>query len=124
MSHFIYLLQNTSESYTHTAHELYTITEIIIGLNSVCLPLCCLDNPRQISRVPVYIRVLDVNDNAPTFATEYETFVCENAKANQVGMITVWLSWFHVFFFVLFPPAQIVISSPLREFVHLSRVLI
>uniref|UniRef100_A0A671Y350 Cadherin 6 n=1 Tax=Sparus aurata TaxID=8175 RepID=A0A671Y350_SPAAU len=41
------------------------------------------NNPRQISRVPVYIRVLDVNDNAPTFATNYETFVCENAKANQ-----------------------------------------
>ncbi|XP_034059065.1 cadherin-6-like [Gymnodraco acuticeps] len=41
------------------------------------------NNPRQISRVPVYIRVLDVNDNAPTFATIYETFVCENAKANQ-----------------------------------------
>uniref|UniRef100_A0AAX7UV32 Cadherin-10 n=1 Tax=Astatotilapia calliptera TaxID=8154 RepID=A0AAX7UV32_ASTCA len=37
-----------------------------------------------ISRVPVYVRVLDVNDNAPTFATNYETFVCENAKANQV----------------------------------------
>lgn len=44
------------------------------------------DNPRQVSRVPVYIRVLDVNDNAPTFATNYETFVCENAKANQVGI--------------------------------------
>uniref|UniRef100_A0A667Y112 Cadherin-10 n=1 Tax=Myripristis murdjan TaxID=586833 RepID=A0A667Y112_9TELE len=43
----------------------------------------CSDNPRQISRVPVYIRVLDINDNAPTFATNYETFVCENAKANQ-----------------------------------------
>ncbi|KAM3860660.1 cadherin-6-like [Diretmus argenteus] len=41
------------------------------------------NNPRQTSRVPVYIRVLDVNDNAPTFATNYETFVCENAKANQ-----------------------------------------
>ncbi|XP_028288709.1 cadherin-6-like [Parambassis ranga] len=41
------------------------------------------NNPRQISRVPIYIRVLDVNDNAPTFATNYETFVCENAKANQ-----------------------------------------
>ncbi|XP_054866332.1 cadherin-6-like isoform X3 [Amphiprion ocellaris] len=42
-----------------------------------------MDNPQQIIRVPVYIRVLDVNDNAPTFATNYETFVCENAKANQ-----------------------------------------
>uniref|UniRef100_A0A669DME4 Cadherin-10 n=1 Tax=Oreochromis niloticus TaxID=8128 RepID=A0A669DME4_ORENI len=41
-------------------------------------------NPRQISRVPVYVRVLDVNDNPPTFANNYETFVCENAKANQV----------------------------------------
>lgn len=36
--------------------------------------------------MPVFIRVLDVNDNAPTFATNYETFVCENAKANQVGV--------------------------------------
>lgn len=61
--------------------------EVIIGVNSPCLPLCFLDNPRQISRVPVYVRVLDVNDNAPTFATNYETFVCENAKANQVGVI-------------------------------------
>lgn len=44
----------------------------------------CTGNPRLTSRVPVYVRVLDVNDNAPTFATNYETFVCENAKANQV----------------------------------------
>lgn len=36
--------------------------------------------------MPVYVRVLDVNDNAPAFATNYETFVCENAKANQVGV--------------------------------------
>uniref|UniRef100_A0A8B9RGA5 Cadherin-10 n=1 Tax=Astyanax mexicanus TaxID=7994 RepID=A0A8B9RGA5_ASTMX len=41
------------------------------------------NNPQQTSRVPVYIRVLDVNDNAPTLAYFYETFVCENAKANQ-----------------------------------------
>ncbi|XP_061522825.1 cadherin-6-like [Phycodurus eques] len=41
------------------------------------------NNLRQMSRVSVYIRVLDVNDNAPAFATNYETFVCENAKANQ-----------------------------------------
>ncbi|KAL4631033.1 cadherin-6-like [Arapaima gigas] len=40
-------------------------------------------NPRQTSRVPVHIRVLDVNDNAPTFADVYETFVCENAKDGQ-----------------------------------------
>ncbi|KAL2085799.1 hypothetical protein ACEWY4_019119 [Coilia grayii] len=41
------------------------------------------NNPNQISRVPVNIKVLDVNDNPPTFATLYETFVCENAKAGQ-----------------------------------------
>uniref|UniRef100_A0A8C5CVM6 Cadherin 6 n=1 Tax=Gadus morhua TaxID=8049 RepID=A0A8C5CVM6_GADMO len=41
------------------------------------------DAPRQMTRVPVFIRILDVNDNAPTFATNYETFVCENARANQ-----------------------------------------
>lgn len=46
------------------------------------------DNPQQVSRVPVFIRVLDVNDNAPTFAANYETFVCENANANQVGVAT------------------------------------
>ncbi|XP_067218474.1 cadherin-6 isoform X1 [Chanodichthys erythropterus] len=42
-----------------------------------------LDNPEQTSRVPVYIRVLDVNDNPPTLASFYETFVCENAKVGQ-----------------------------------------
>ncbi|NWH18660.1 CADH6 protein, partial [Grus americana] len=42
------------------------------------------DNPKQSSRVPVFIKVLDVNDNAPEFAMFYETFVCENAKAEQL----------------------------------------
>ncbi|KAM9350154.1 cadherin-6-like [Symphorus nematophorus] len=40
-------------------------------------------NPRQSSHVPVYIRLLDINDNAPTFAAVYETFVCERTKAGQ-----------------------------------------
>lgn len=42
------------------------------------------DNPRQRSRVPVLIKVLDVNDNAPEFAMLYETLVCENVRAGQV----------------------------------------
>ncbi|XP_067108779.1 cadherin-6-like isoform X1 [Osmerus mordax] len=41
------------------------------------------NNPRQTSRVPVYVRVLDVNDNAPVFPTIYETFVCERTKPGQ-----------------------------------------
>ncbi|XP_076771815.1 cadherin-8 isoform X1 [Arvicanthis niloticus] len=41
-------------------------------------------NHSQISRVPVAIKVLDVNDNAPEFASEYEAFLCENGKPGQV----------------------------------------
>ncbi|XP_057567534.1 cadherin-8 isoform X2 [Hippopotamus amphibius kiboko] len=43
-----------------------------------------ISNPDQISRVPVAIKVLDVNDNAPEFASEYEAFLCENGKPGQV----------------------------------------
>ncbi|XP_073486990.1 cadherin-6-like isoform X1 [Aquarana catesbeiana] len=43
-----------------------------------------MSNPKESSRVPVYIKVLDVNDNAPEFATLYEIYVCENAKAEQI----------------------------------------
>uniref|UniRef100_A0A8C7Q3V4 Cadherin 8 n=1 Tax=Oncorhynchus mykiss TaxID=8022 RepID=A0A8C7Q3V4_ONCMY len=40
-------------------------------------------NHSQISRAIVAIRVLDINDNAPEFATEYEAFLCENGKPGQ-----------------------------------------
>lgn len=43
------------------------------------------DNPKQSSQIPVFIRILDINDHAPEFANYYETFVCENAKAGQVN---------------------------------------
>ncbi|XP_023582624.1 cadherin-8 isoform X2 [Trichechus manatus latirostris] len=43
-----------------------------------------ISNPNLISRVPVAIKVLDVNDNAPEFASEYEAFLCENGKPGQV----------------------------------------
>uniref|UniRef100_A0AAX7VR02 Cadherin-10 n=1 Tax=Astatotilapia calliptera TaxID=8154 RepID=A0AAX7VR02_ASTCA len=46
-----------------------------------------INNPRQTTRVPVFIKVLDVNDNAPEFAMSYDTFVCENVKAGQVSLI-------------------------------------
>ncbi|KAM9861177.1 cadherin-8 [Aulostomus maculatus] len=41
-------------------------------------------NHSQISRAQVSIRVKDINDNAPEFATEYEAFLCENGKPGQV----------------------------------------
>ncbi|XP_075571789.1 cadherin-8 isoform X3 [Pelecanus crispus] len=44
-------------------------------------------NPMIMSRVPVAIKVLDVNDNAPEFASEHEAFLCENGKPGQVIQI-------------------------------------
>uniref|UniRef100_A0A9J8APK3 Cadherin 8 n=1 Tax=Cyprinus carpio carpio TaxID=630221 RepID=A0A9J8APK3_CYPCA len=41
-------------------------------------------NHSQISRATVAIKVLDINDNAPEFASEYEAFLCENGKPGQV----------------------------------------
>uniref|UniRef100_A0A672YTB8 Cadherin-8-like n=1 Tax=Sphaeramia orbicularis TaxID=375764 RepID=A0A672YTB8_9TELE len=40
--------------------------------------------PIQISRAIVAIRVMDINDNAPEFAKEYEAFLCENGKPGQM----------------------------------------
>ncbi|OCT76600.1 cadherin-7 [Xenopus laevis] len=41
-------------------------------------------NPAQIGKGFVAIRILDINDNAPEFANEYETTVCENASPGEV----------------------------------------
>ncbi|XP_035747404.1 cadherin-8 isoform X3 [Egretta garzetta] len=46
-------------------------------------------NHSQVSRVPVAIKVLDVNDNAPEFASEHEAFLCENGKPGQVSISMV-----------------------------------
>ncbi|XP_072306514.1 cadherin-20-like [Eucyclogobius newberryi] len=43
-----------------------------------------MNNPSQISSVAVAVRVLDVNDNAPSLSHSLETYVCENAKAGQL----------------------------------------
>ncbi|NWQ86569.1 CADH9 protein, partial [Burhinus bistriatus] len=43
-----------------------------------------INNPKQSSQIPVFVRILDINDHAPEFAKYYETFVCENAKAGQL----------------------------------------
>lgn len=53
-------------------------------INPLLFSLLLSDNPKDTTRVPVYVRILDVNDNAPQFAVFYDTFVCENARAGQV----------------------------------------
>ncbi|XP_065255640.1 cadherin-6 isoform X1 [Emys orbicularis] len=52
-----------------------------------------INNPKQSSRVPVFIKVLDVNDNAPEFAMFYETFVCENNQAQSHRRVILLLSF-------------------------------
>ncbi|XP_060236415.1 cadherin-10 isoform X2 [Meriones unguiculatus] len=43
-----------------------------------------INNPKETTRVSVFVRILDVNDNAPQFAVFYDTFVCENARPGQL----------------------------------------
>ncbi|XP_030630851.1 cadherin-20-like [Chanos chanos] len=43
-----------------------------------------MNNPSQIGSVSVAVKVLDVNDNAPSLTEFYESYVCENAKAGQL----------------------------------------
>lgn len=47
--------------------------------------MCFADNPSLLSHVTVGIRVLDVNDNPPELAREYDIVVCENSKPGQVS---------------------------------------
>ncbi|XP_033010286.1 cadherin-18 isoform X2 [Lacerta agilis] len=43
-----------------------------------------IESPGLLSHVPVGIKILDVNDNPPELAGDYDVVVCENAKPNQV----------------------------------------
>lgn len=56
-----------------------------------CLNSLLSDNRHQEAKVPVAIRVLDVNDNAPKFAAPYEGFICESDQtkplSNQVTLL-------------------------------------
>ncbi|GAA6080736.1 cadherin-7a, partial [Tachysurus ichikawai] len=40
-------------------------------------------DPSQVGKGITLITVMDVNDNAPIFAIEYETFLCETAGPGQ-----------------------------------------
>lgn len=61
-------------------------------LGTDCLNSLLPDNRHQEAKVPVAIRVLDVNDNAPRFAAPYEGFICESDQtkplSNQVMMLS------------------------------------
>ncbi|XP_070775534.1 cadherin-6-like isoform X1 [Enoplosus armatus] len=74
----VFLLKSLDREET-AWHNISIIATEFSNLFCVCPP----DNPRQSSHVQIYIRLLDINDNAPTFATVYETFVCERTKAGQ-----------------------------------------
>ncbi|XP_062997463.1 cadherin-11 [Elgaria multicarinata webbii] len=45
-------------------------------------------NRHQEAKVPVAIKVLDVNDNAPKFPTPYETLICEKTQTSE-PLITI-----------------------------------
>lgn len=53
--------------------------------NTKYIPVYFADNPGLLSHVTVGIRVLDVNDNPPELAREYDIVVCENSKPGQVS---------------------------------------
>ncbi|XP_064799540.1 cadherin-7-like [Oncorhynchus masou masou] len=41
-------------------------------------------HPLQVGKCIILITVTDINDNAPVFAIEYETYICESARPGQV----------------------------------------
>ncbi|XP_071348878.1 cadherin-7-like isoform X3 [Trachinotus anak] len=41
-------------------------------------------DPSQVGKAVVLVSVTDINDNAPSFAIEYQMFVCENTKPGQI----------------------------------------
>uniref|UniRef100_A0A671Z4W6 Cadherin 7a n=1 Tax=Sparus aurata TaxID=8175 RepID=A0A671Z4W6_SPAAU len=54
-----------------------------VALHNISLLATEMDQS-QVGKAVVLISVTDVNDNAPSFAVEYETFVCENTKPGQI----------------------------------------
>lgn len=62
---------------------MFPLTEELIVF--ICI-LFIADNVEQISSVPVYVQVLDINDHAPELSDNYKTYVCENAGSGQVRL--------------------------------------
>ncbi|NWS47024.1 CAD11 protein, partial [Probosciger aterrimus] len=75
-----WLIANHNDEHIHTLSAV-TLSSLFIYF---CHVLSVnLNKQHQEAKVPVAIKVVDVNDNAPKFAAAYEAFVCENARSNQ-----------------------------------------
>ncbi|KAK1172112.1 hypothetical protein AOXY_G4606 [Acipenser oxyrinchus oxyrinchus] len=77
-------------------------------------------DPTQVGRGIAVISVLDINDNAPMFAIEYETFLCENAEPGQVIQTISAVDKDeppsgHRFYFALTPEAASNLNFTLRD---------
>ncbi|XP_018534601.1 cadherin-7 isoform X1 [Lates calcarifer] len=56
----------------------------IVTLHNITVVATESLDPSQVGKAVVLVSVTDINDNAPSFAIEYQTFVCENTKPGQV----------------------------------------
>uniref|UniRef100_A0A4W6DYY3 Cadherin 7 n=1 Tax=Lates calcarifer TaxID=8187 RepID=A0A4W6DYY3_LATCA len=65
---------STAKPLDREANSVHNLT--IFGIES--------QDPAQIGKGIALITVLDINDNAPVFAIDYETLLCENAMPGQV----------------------------------------
>ncbi|XP_032407578.1 cadherin-7 [Xiphophorus hellerii] len=65
---------STAKSLDREANSIHNLT--ILAIESL--------DPNQIGKGITLITVLDVNDNAPVFAIDYETLLCENSMPGQV----------------------------------------
>nr|XP_008121128.2 PREDICTED: LOW QUALITY PROTEIN: cadherin-22 [Anolis carolinensis] len=54
------------------------------GWHNITILAMEADSHGQVSRAPLRIRILDVNDNPPELATPFEAAVCEDAKPGQL----------------------------------------
>ncbi|XP_050984502.1 cadherin-7a [Labeo rohita] len=65
---------STAKPLDREANAVHNIT--ILAIESL--------DPSQVGKGVALITVMDINDNAPVFAIEYETFLCESAGPGQV----------------------------------------
>nr|XP_023656066.1 cadherin-7-like isoform X1 [Paramormyrops kingsleyae]XP_023656067.1 cadherin-7-like isoform X1 [Paramormyrops kingsleyae]XP_023656068.1 cadherin-7-like isoform X1 [Paramormyrops kingsleyae] len=75
---------------------------------------------RLFSSVPVFIKVLDVNDNAPQFSKVYQPYVCEGAQSGELVQLVSAMDLDdpgegHHFYFSLVPEKRINPNFTLRD---------